>query len=78
MINIYKSKTKLGETVKLEFQLTQHARDENLMKSLISYFQCGTIRKRGEFIDFRVSKFKDIYEKIIPFFTRYPILGVKA
>ena len=29
-------------------------------------------------VNFRVSKFQDIYEKIIPFFKKYPILGVKA
>ena len=41
MIKIFKSKTKLGETVKLVFQLTQYNRDEQLMKSLVSYFECG-------------------------------------
>ena len=78
LINIYKSQTKLGETVKLEFQLTQHIRDENLIKSFISFFQCGTIRQRHDALDFRVYKLSDITDKIIPFFQKYRIRGVKA
>ena len=36
---IFKSKTsKLGEAIKLSFNLTQHTRDEYLIKSLIKYF----------------------------------------
>ena len=60
------------------------------MKSFITYFNCGRISKRGEAIDFSVSKLSDITDKIIPFFPscktfkglagrkKYPILGVKA
>ena len=48
------------------------------MQSFITYFNCGRISKRGEVIDLRVFKFKDIVEKIIPFFKKYPIRGVKA
>ena len=41
MVNIKKSSTyKLGAGVELVFQITQHNRDEYLMKSLISYFDC--------------------------------------
>ena len=78
LIIIFKSKTKQGEAVKLIYQLTQHSRDLNIMKSFITYFNCGRISKRGEAIDFSVSKLSDITDKIIPFFKKYPILGVKA
>ena len=37
-INMIKSKSKLNEQVQLVFQITQHTRDEILMKNLISYF----------------------------------------
>ena len=47
------------------------------MKILIVYFDCGNIYKRGEVMDFKVTKFYDITNKIIPFFQKYPILGVK-
>ena len=56
-------------------------RDERLMTSLIELLQCGKIYKYRNAFDFRVSKFADITgggEKIIPFFIKYPILGVKA
>ena len=78
-VNIQKSpKAKLGETVNLIFQLTQHMRDEELMKILINYLNCGWVKKIRTWFDFRVAKFQDITEKIIPFFKKYPIRGVKA
>lgn len=48
------------------------------MKILIVYFDCGNIYKRGEVMDLKVTKFYDITNKIIPFFQKYPILGVKS
>ena len=64
------------------FKLTQHFRDENLMKSLIKYFECGYIEKYKSgninWVDFRVTKFDDIANKIIPFFQKHLIQGVKA
>ena len=78
LIKIFKAKTKLGVAVRLVFQLVQHARDEQLMKSLIVYFGCGNIYKSNEaaFV-YQVSKFSDIYDKIIPFFNKHQIQGVK-
>ena len=77
LIRIYKAKTKIGEAAKLVFQLTQHARDEQLMRSLIEYFGCGNIYKTGEAFEYRVEKFSNIEKKIIPFFNKYQIQGVK-
>lgn len=72
--------TKLGETVRLRFQLTQHIRDEQLMKGLETYLDCGSVRNRkgGLIVDYRVDKFSDLTEKIIPFFYNHPVVGVKA
>ena len=79
MIIIRASKThSVGFQVQLGFQLSQHIRDENLMKSFISLFQCGTIHKKRDVIDFRVYKLSDITEKIMPFFSKHRIRGVKA
>ena len=78
LINIYKSQTKLGEAVKLVFNLTQHIRDEKLMKSFIKYLNCGYVIKNITCLGLIVIKFADITEKIIPFFKKYPIHGVKA
>lgn len=78
-VEIYKSKArKLGFGVKLVFKLTQHSKDEELMKSLKYYLDCGNISKYKEACDYKVIKLSDIQEKILPFFKNYPILGVKS
>ena len=76
-MGVYKTTTKIGETVKLVFQLNQHIRDEQLMRSLIEWFGCGNISKYEEASYYRVAKFSDICDKIIPFFNKYQIQGVK-
>ena len=78
MIKIQASKTITGYVVHLEFQLTQHKRDEVLMKSFKIYFDCGRIYKDRDSFNFKVTNLKDITNKIIPFFIKYPIQGVKA
>ena len=78
LVKIYKSKTKLSEAVQLEFKLTQDERDEQLMRCLIKYFNCGETYKYWTWIDFKVTQLSDITNKIIPLFKKYPIRGVKA
>jgi len=79
-INIYKATTKLGFAVTLVFQVTQHSRDIELMKRLISFFECGryALRSNKDYGDFLVTTFSDIYDKILPFFQKYEIKGAKA
>nr|YP_010608716.1 hypothetical protein PNX16_mgp055 [Drechslerella dactyloides]WAN89796.1 hypothetical protein [Drechslerella dactyloides] len=80
-IKILTSSThKIGVQVKLIFQLTQHARDELLMKSFEDYFECGKYypSKRGEYGDYQVGKLSHILEIIIPFFQNNKILGNKS
>ena len=67
-----------GFQVILYFQVTQHSRDEQLMRSFIEYLDCGNIKKSRETFNFIVTKLDDITQKIIPFFIKYPILGVKS
>ncbi len=64
--------------VQLKFQITQHKRDKKLMEKLIDYLGCGYISEREDIVDFVVTKLEDIINKIIPFFEKYPILGVKS
>lgn len=79
LIDVAKSTSyKLGVNVKLTFQLTQHRRDELLMKSLIDYFGCGNYNIKREWCNFLVTKFSDNYDNIIPFFKNSPVVGVKA
>lgn len=50
------------------------------MESLIEYLDCGKIEiyPKGNAVNFSVLKFDDITTKIIPFFKKYPIVGIKA
>jgi hypothetical protein len=78
MIRLMNSSThKLGYQVGLRFQITQHSKDKVLMENIVNYLECGYLSVRGDIIDYHVTKFSDILEKIIPFFDKYPILGVK-
>jgi hypothetical protein len=71
-VNIRKStKYKIGTQITLKFSLAQHSRDHLLIKSLVQYFGCGVYSKsftQGLMSKFIVAKFKDLEEKIIPFF----------
>jgi hypothetical protein len=79
MVKVRKSSAyKTGAQVLLTFQLTQHSRDEQLIRSLIEFLCCGNVYKDREAFHYRVEMFRDNNEKIIPFFYKYPIFGVKA
>jgi hypothetical protein len=72
--------TKLGKSIVLKFHIVQHSRDIGLMEMLISTFGCGRIELmlKQSAVYFVVTNFKDVFEKIIPLFNKYPIKGVKA
>lgn len=50
------------------------------MNSLVEYLGCGRLYSdhKADVGNFVVSRLSDITAKIIPFFEKYPILGVKA
>ena len=69
-----------GFNVTMVFSISQHVRDEALLTKFIEYLGCGRIEKastRPNGVNFSVSKFKDIKEKVIPFFYSYPLQGIK-
>ena len=72
--------TKWGKSVVLKFHIVQHSKDIELMEMLISTLGCGRIELRlnQSAVYFVVTNFKDVFEKIIPLFNKYPIKGVKA
>jgi hypothetical protein len=81
-VKISKSKTsKTGSKVELRLRLAQHSRDHLLIKSLVQYFACGIYSEsssQGALMSiFTVTKFKDLVEKIIPFFDLFPLQGIK-
>jgi len=72
----YKDK---AANISLRFTLTQHSRDRVLLESFVNYLGCGRcypVSGRNE-VYFITSTFSDIYEKIIPLFDKYPLLGSK-
>ena len=76
-VSIRESKLyKAGSRVVLLFILTQHIRDELLLKSLVDFFGCGQTYSYKDYIEFRCQSFKYNYENILPFF--HSILGMKA
>ena len=77
-VKIFKSKTKIGEAVLLTFQLTQHLRDEPLIRRLADYLGCGRISKNREGIYLDVTKFSDLIVKVLPLLKNHPILGNKS
>ena len=78
IVDIFKSKSnKIGYSVNLRVMISQHARDELLLCSLINYFNCGKLYKNNNCFNLTIRKFADIDTKIIPFFFKYPILGNK-
>lgn len=75
-ISILKSSTwKISKAVVLKFQIAQHSRDAELMKSLISTLGCGRIELNlaRSTVYFLVTKYTDISDKVIPFFDKYPL-----
>ena len=80
VVSISKSdSTKSGFIIRLFFSICQDKRDSELMKNLVEYLSCGSwieksSKSYGEIV---VSKFSDIWTKIIPIFEKYPMHGDK-
>lgn len=75
-------RSKVGFQTYLDFRITQHSRDEKLMVSLINFFECGQYKLRGKGTlpagDYYCVKFSDISGKIVPFFQKHVVRGVKS
>lgn len=67
-----------NEVVRLRFNLTQHIRDEVLIKCLMEQFNCGSYHLNKESYNYNVYGYRDNKAIIAPFFLRYPVLGNKA
>ena len=78
-IRITKSTTKIGLQVQLRYQITQHSMDKIFMNSLVNFWGCGKVflRFKENKVDFQILKFKDLTEKVIPFFQNIPLEGIK-
>jgi hypothetical protein len=77
-IKIRKDSAKNMPGIIIGFQVSQHIRDDNLIKELITFFSCGRLESSEHAIHFVVTRLSAITEIIIPFFENYPIFGSKA
>nr|YP_010715988.1 hypothetical protein P2Y88_mgp03 [Paraisaria gracilioides]WDE74386.1 hypothetical protein [Paraisaria gracilioides] len=68
---------KLNKKIQLEFNLSQHVRDEILMRAIANYFQAGSVSINRNASIFRVVNFSELTEIILPIFINYPIQGIK-
>ena len=73
---------KLGKVdfeVRPSFSLSQHKRNRSLLFKLKEYFGCGSIRfsKKDQTYKFEVRSLKDLKEKILPHFEKFPLEGEK-
>jgi len=63
----------------LKFRLVQHSRDKLLMQVINKYLNTGNIYNYSEksAVVLEIVNFSDISDIIIPFFEKYPIIGIK-
>ena len=63
----------------LRVTIAQHYRDKLLIDNLMNTLNCGIVSKNSNnTVVLTISRFKDIYNKIIPLFNEYKIKGVKT
>ena len=68
---------KTGYQVQLRFVFTQHIRDLDLFKYLVEYLGFGRIAIDREAVEFIVTKFSDLTDKLLPILQKRPIVGYK-
>lgn len=80
MIKTTEGKTSIiGFTVRLIYQISVHPSDEAILHSLKAFFKgVGDIVYSEHYVAYRVSKFSDIIQFIIPHFDKYPLQSTKA
>lgn len=74
-----KGNYKVGTRFLLVFQLSQHIKDEMLLKSLVDFFKCGQYIRHPsqDWGYFSCTNFGDNYS-ILEFFKKYPVRGEKS
>jgi LAGLIDADG endonuclease len=87
-IRLRKLNTNTGYRVSLLYSFHLHIRDLDVLKGLATYFSSNSKNptsnekkvsiSEDKSVHLQIAKFTDINEKIIPFFEKYPIEGVKS
>lgn len=63
----------------MRFRVSQHERDLKLMELIIKFFGTGSLYKYNgkSAVSLTIVNTSDIISIIIPFFNKYPLVGVK-
>ena len=87
-IKLRKLNTNIGYRVSLLYSFHLHIRDLDVLKGLATHFSSNSKNlnsnekkvsiSEDKSVHLQIAKFTDINEKIIPFFEKYPIEGVKS
>jgi hypothetical protein len=87
-IRLRKLNTNIGYRVSLLYSFHLHIRDLDILKGLATYFSNNSKNlisnekkvgiSKDKSVHLQIAKFTDINERIIPFFEKYPIEGVKS
>jgi len=79
-VSVSKNKSmKLGYQVSLEFSITQHIRDKELMNKLVDFFGCGyVINDTPMKLQYRIRDRQDLSKKLFPFLDQNSLLTVKS
>lgn len=60
------------------FKISQHIRDDKLIRSLVDFLGCGNVSVHKDAVYFEVTSFIDLYQKILPFFQTHLLPPAKA
>lgn len=78
-VNIIKDASKIGYSVQLNFNITQHIRDAklfNFLKNWLGYGYVHEIPKETR-VNFVITSLKDIVKVLLPILNKYPLHGIK-
>lgn len=78
-VDLLKNKTMaLGIQVQLQFSITQHIRDADLMRSLVDFFGAGIVVSDGlTKVQYRIRRFADFEQSLFPLLDEYPLMTQK-
>jgi hypothetical protein len=78
-VDLLKNKTMaLGIQVQLQFSITQHIRDADLMRSLVDFFGAGIVVPDGPTkVQYRIRRFADLEQSLFPLLDEYPLMTQK-
>lgn len=74
-----KASNKIGYRVQLRFRVSQDVRNIILIENIAKFLGTGNVYKypKQDAVVLTIFKYSDLTNIIIPFFEKYPILGIK-